>query len=140
MSFVYKYLVRNTLTKLEKMTSQKRKESGENIKPTDICPVCEEITSTSTLWIQQLVEYLEDSEIQELYFGSSGLCMNHFDQAFNFASTKVALILIEKQARELNRLSVDLEKCSSTRAGQPYEVEKEKAWIIAMRFFAGKEL
>lgn len=140
MSFLYRYLVKDTLRKLEKIASQGYKDTREEIKPSNICPICGQISSTSTLWIQQLVKYLEDTEIKELYFGSSGLCMNHFDQALHFAPPNVGLTLIEKQLRELNRLSVDLEKCSSTLAEQPYEVEKEKAWIKAMGFFAGKEL
>jgi hypothetical protein len=140
MSFVYRYLVRDLLSKLEKMSSRIYKESRGNIKPNDICPICEQISSISTLWTNQLVEHLKDLEIKELYFGSSGLCMKHFDQAFFFAAPNVCLILIEKQSMELNKLNRGLEELSSTLAGQAYKSEEVKGWIKALRLFAGREL
>lgn len=140
MSFVYRYLVKDTLKKLEKMASQGYKESRKYIKPTNICPICEQITDISTSWTRQLVKYLEDEEIKELYLSSSGLCMNHFDQAFFFASPNVCLILIEKQSREFKKLSSDLEEFSSALAEQICKPGEEKAYIRAIGLFTGRRL
>ncbi|HEX9667072.1 MAG TPA: DUF6062 family protein [Thermodesulfobacteriota bacterium] len=139
MSFVYGYLVRDALRKLEKMASQGDK-SRKNIGPANICPICEEISTISTLWTQQLVEHLEDTEIKELYFGSSGLCMNHFYQTFYIASSKARLLLIQKQSSELNRLKDGLEQTRGTLADQSYGPDRDKIWVKVVEFFASKDL
>jgi hypothetical protein len=167
MSVVYEYLVKSALAKLERVSRELSKyepESGVNkvirkitgkkhlqrlqeakgqLQPTEICPICKSISDKSAGWIQELLLDLEDERIKELYSSSHGLCMNHFNQALEFASPESSEILIQKQAEVLRKLDSDIEEYwrkTDYRYSREPKGEEQTAWIRAIKFFAGKEL
>lgn len=86
---------------------------------------------------------LEDDRIKELYSSSHGLCMNHFNQALEFASPESSEILVQKQAEVLRKLDSDIEEYwrkTDYRYSHEPKGEEQTAWVRAIKFFAGKEL
>lgn len=161
MSLVYKYLVKSTIVKLERVSEALKKlepnksrirkvinnkhlkEIRKQLHPIEVCPICKSISERTTTWIENLLMDLKDQEIKELYLDSYGLCMNHFNLALESAPPEAVETLIQKQTEVLRKIDSDLEEYSRKldyRYSHEPKGEEQTAWIKAIRFFVGKEL
>ncbi len=116
---------------------------AERLEPAMPCLACELRNGSERSYVRVLSEYVDDTQLQDAYRASEGLCLPHFRQVLRLVTNPEQLQLFANiQATIWRKLKADLnefiEKNDHRRAHEPMGAEGD-SWQRAVRRMAGEK-
>lgn len=115
------------------------------VKPRGECLLCVGSRQMERTYVSALVDLMKDTDIQQVYEKSDGLCMQHFFLALEIIDTQHASQLIElvkKQIKGLRELRDDFKEFfrkEDYRFSNELKGKEQTAWIRAMSKLTGQK-
>jgi hypothetical protein len=137
-SIIYADLIDYLIPSIEKGELDKKKTLlGKNNK----CLVCIQEQETEKRYLRGLLACLRDRDFREKYHSSVGLCLPHYELAYQQVSNNnIQAVLREVQINSLTKLTAELKEFirkSDYRFAGELPGEERDAWIRAVGLWVG---